>query len=57
MERILCSLKRFSRIHDWSAMREFAIILDDVYSIPKKGRLFVDEISVIKSENYKEISA
>lgn len=43
-------LKRFSRIRNWSAMKEFVIVLDDVYSIPKKGRVFVDEIFVSKSE-------
>jgi len=41
--------KRFSRIRDWSSVKQFSIVLDDIYSLPKKGKLFVDEIFVIKS--------
>ncbi len=38
--------KRFSRIRDWSQMKEFGIVFDDVNSNPKEGALYVDEISV-----------
>jgi len=40
--------KRFSRIRDWSAMKEFGLIFDDVNSSPKAGRLYIDEIRVSK---------
>jgi hypothetical protein len=41
--------KRFTRITDWSTMREFDIVIDDINTIPKEGSLWVDEISVSSS--------
>lgn len=41
--------KRFTRITDWSTIREFDIVIDDVNTIPKEGSLWVDEISVSSS--------
>ncbi len=38
--------KRFSRIRDWSHMKEFRIVFDDINSNPKEGTLYIDEISV-----------
>ena len=38
--------KRFNRIRDWSAMKEFGLIFDDVNSNPKEGSLYIDEIRV-----------
>jgi len=38
--------KKFPRIRNWSAIREITFILDDVYSVPKEGVLFIDEIYV-----------
>ena len=38
--------KRFTRIKDWSTMRELDIVIDDVNTIPKEGALWVDEISI-----------
>ncbi len=38
--------KRFTRITDWSTMRELDIVIDDVNTIPKEGALWVDEISI-----------
>lgn len=43
-------LKRFNRIQDWSSIREFDIVLDDMNAIPKEGSLWVDEIYVSKGE-------
>lgn len=39
-------LKKFNRIHDWSRITGFEIIIDDINARPKEGTLFVDEISV-----------
>lgn len=48
-------LKRFTRIHDWSTIQEFDIVIDDMNAIPKEGSLWVDEISV-SSRNGNESS-
>lgn len=42
--------KRFSRVRDWSHMKEFGIVFDDVNSNPKEGTLYVDEITVSSKE-------
>lgn len=39
-------LKKFKRIHDWTRITGFEIIIDDINARPKEGVLFVDEISV-----------
>ncbi len=39
-------LRKFNRIHDWSRITGFEIIIDDINARPKEGILFVDEISV-----------
>lgn len=41
-------LKRFPRIRDWSRMKEFEIVIDDMHAVPKEGILFVGEIFVTK---------
>lgn len=41
-------LKNFKRIDDWSQIKEFEIIIDDINARPKEGVLFVDEIYVSK---------
>ena len=39
-------LKKFNRINDWSEIKEFEIIIDDINARPKEGVLFVNEIYV-----------
>ena len=38
-------LKEFAGITDWSAMKEFVIVFDDVNSTVKEGAVYVDDIS------------
>ena len=42
-------LKKFARIANWSQVKEFEIILDDMNAIPKEGTLLIDEIYVSKN--------
>jgi len=41
-------LKKFARIANWSQVKEFEIIIDDMNAIPKEGTLLIDEIYVSK---------
>ena len=41
-------LKKFNSINDWSEIKEFEIIIDDINARPKEGILFVDGIYVSK---------
>lgn len=41
-------LKKFPRISNWSEIREFEIIIDDINANPKEGTLLIDEIYVSK---------
>jgi len=41
-------LKKFKRIADWSAVKEFEIVIDDINARPKEGTLLIDEIYVTK---------
>ncbi len=43
-------LKKFARIANWSQVKEFEIIIDDINANPKEGSLFVDEIYVSSSK-------
>lgn len=42
------SLRNFKRIHNWSEIKEFEIIIDDINAKPKEGILLIDEIYVSK---------
>lgn len=44
-------LKRFPRISNWSEIREFEIIIDDINANPKQGTLLIDEIYVSKDKD------
>jgi len=37
---------KFLRIQDWGSMREFVVVFDDLTTRPKRGALFLDEVSV-----------
>jgi len=39
-------LKKFPRISDWSKVKEFEVIIDDMNAVPKEGTLLIDEIYV-----------
>ena len=41
-------LKKFNRINDWSEIKEFEIIIDDINARPKEGVLLVKEIYASK---------
>lgn len=41
-------LQKFKRIHDWSGIKTFEIVIDDIHARPKEGVLFLREISVVK---------
>jgi len=41
-------LKKFARIADWSGVKEFEIVIDDINARPKEGTLLIDEIYVTK---------
>jgi len=43
-------LKKFRRIADWSEVKEFEIIIDDINASPKEGILLIDEIYVSSSK-------
>ena len=47
-KEFLVPLKKFNRINDWSEIKEFEIIIDDINARPKEGILFVDGIYVSK---------
>ncbi len=40
------SLKKFPRINDWSKVKEFEVVIDDMNAVPKEGTLLIDEIYV-----------
>lgn len=42
------SLKKFTRIADWSGIKDFEIVIDDINARPKEGTLLIDEIYVTK---------
>ena len=39
-------LKKFPRIRDWTKVKEFEVIIDDMNAVPKEGTLLIDEIYV-----------
>lgn len=41
-------LKKFTRIADWSGVKDFEIVIDDINARPKEGTLLIDEIYVTK---------
>jgi len=41
-------LQKFRRIRDWSSVKTFEIVIDDIHARPKEGILFVKEIFVLK---------
>ncbi len=41
-------LKKFNRISDWSEIKEFEIVIDDINAKPKEGIFLVNEIYVSK---------
>lgn len=41
-------LQKFRRIRDWSEVKTFEIVIDDIHARPKKGVLFLKEVSVVK---------
>ena len=41
-------LKKFNSINNWSQIKEFEIVIDDINARPKEGILFVDGIYVSK---------
>ncbi len=42
------ALKKFNRINDWSKIKEFEIIIDDINARLKEGIIFIDGIYVSK---------
>lgn len=41
-------LQKFRRIRDWSRVKTFEIVIDDIHARPKEGVLFLREVSVVK---------
>ncbi len=41
-------LKKFTRIADWSGVKDFEIVIDDINARPKEGVLIIDEIYVAR---------
>lgn len=41
-------LQKFRRIRDWSAVKTFEIVIDDIHARPKEGVLFLKEVSLVK---------
>jgi len=41
-------LKKFARIADWSGVKDFEIVIDDINARPKEGVLMIDEIYVAR---------
>jgi len=47
-------LQKFRRIRDWSSVKSFEIVIDDIHARPKEGILFVKEIFVSSSKEQEK---
>lgn len=42
-------LEKFRHVNDWSDLREFVVVFDDLNSRPKEGAVYIDNISFSKA--------
>ena len=47
-QKISIPFEKFRRIENWNALNEFVVVFDDINSSPKKGSIFIDDISLSK---------
>ena len=47
-QKISIPFEKFRRIENWSALNEFVVVFDDINSNPKKGTIYIDDISLSK---------
>ena len=47
-QQVTIPFDKFRKVTDWSAMNEFVLVFDDINSNPKKGTVFLDQISFKK---------
>lgn len=47
-QKISVPFEKFRRVTDWKAMNEFTVVFDDINSVPKKGTIYIDNISFSK---------
>ncbi|OED35783.1 hypothetical protein AB834_04145 [PVC group bacterium (ex Bugula neritina AB1)] len=44
-KKIVVPFRKFAGIQDWSKIREFVIVFDDVYATDKDGVIYIDDVS------------
>jgi len=47
-QKVSIPFLKFRRITDWTALTELVVVFDDVNSRPKKGAIFIDQITLSK---------
>ena len=47
-KKISIPFEKFRRITDWSSLNEFVVVFDDINSNPKKGTIYIDNLTLSK---------
>lgn len=47
-QKISVPFEKFRRVEDWSSLNELVFVFDDINSNPKKGAIYVDQITLSK---------
>ena len=47
-QQVTIPFDKFRKVTDWSAMNEFVVVFDDINSNPKKGSIYLDQVSFKK---------
>ncbi len=47
-QKISIPFEKFRRVEDWSSLNELVFVFDDINSNPKKGAIFIDQVTLSK---------